>query len=240
VLFDIPSQADSAAAVSSRRPGAQMFFVMPWQGRTLIGTGHALVGELDDPTKVPEKQIVEFVDAVDEAVPSLGVSRSRVARLFSGCLPAADADRLKLTNRPLIVNHAKHGFAGLYSLWGIKYTTSRALAQRVLRTAFGKEFNVPASASRPARPPSLVPSIAHAALPGEPVRAGDLNPAQIADLVRLAEQTGVQHLDDLVLRRCGLGDFPANARDLAAIVAAQLPWTAERRRAEIQRFAGIE
>jgi hypothetical protein len=58
--------------------------------------------------------------------------------------------------------------------------------------------------------------------------------------VQLAEQTGVQHLDDLVLRRCGLGDFPANARDLAAIVAAHLPWTAERRRAEIERFAGIE
>jgi glycerol-3-phosphate dehydrogenase len=52
----------------------------------------------------------------------------------------------------------------------------------------------------------------------------------------LADEEGALHLDDLLLRRAGLGDDPAALRALAPRVAARRGWPPERAAAELSRL----
>ena len=140
VLFDIPYETDCAAAVAARRQGAQTFFIVPWQGRALAGTGHAPAPEGSEDAPVPESEIHRFIGELSEAAPGLGLSPDRVESVLQGKLPVTPEDPHKLSGRPLIRDHGDHGCSGLITVWGIKYTTARAVAGRVLKLAFGSRI----------------------------------------------------------------------------------------------------
>jgi glycerol-3-phosphate dehydrogenase len=149
VLFDVPSEARSAAAVSARRSGSQMFFILPWRGRTLVGTGHALMPDNAEDRPVPEELVDKFVHQVAEAVPALNLKESRVERVYQGVLPAVDSNEMQLTSRPMIVDHGENGMQGFYTVWGIKYTTARDIAATLIRKAFPGQSNVAVTYRRP-------------------------------------------------------------------------------------------
>lgn len=233
VLFDVPITGESAGAVTAREQGAQTFFVMPWQGRALIGTGHAPVEGRDESVAVPEYLIERFVEQVARAAPSLDLTMSKVSRVFGGRLPISSPDPLRLTARPWIVDHRQSGAAGLYSVWGIKYTTALAVARRVVARACGNRA-APRERYRPEGvEPIRIPST-------ESDRHGSILPELQGDNLKRVADLGLAteacHLDDLVLRRCGLGDHPGSARELAGPMAATMPWNNERRDSELSRF----
>ena len=149
LLFDVTNDLGSAAAVSARRANSQTFFMLPWRGQTLIGTGHALMPAGERQDIVPENLISEFIQQVAEAVPALNLTESKVARIYQGVLPAGHGDEMQLTTRPLIVNHGDSGLQGLYTVWGIKFTTARDIAKVMLRKAFPSLRNVPVTYKRP-------------------------------------------------------------------------------------------
>ena len=149
VLFDVPTEARCAAAVSARRPESQMFFILPWRGRTLVGTGHALMPDGAENKPVPERLVNEFVRQVAEAVPALNLEKSRVERIYQGVLPAVDSDEMQLTSRPMVVDHSENGMKGFYTVWGIKYTTARDIAATLIRKAFPGRSHVAVTYRRP-------------------------------------------------------------------------------------------
>ena len=157
----------------------------------------------------------------------------KVSRVFGGQLPISNPDPLTLTARPWIVDHRQSGTAGLYTIWGIKYTTALAVARQVLGTAFG-DRTAPREPYRPAGfEPISIPSreaVQESATTTEPQHEVF---KQVADLGRA---TKACHLDDLVLRRCGLGDHPGCARELAGPMAATMTWSDDRRDIELARF----
>ena len=137
VLFDIPNDAKCAAAVSARRAGSQMFIMLPWRGLTLVGTGHALMPNGAEEQPVPDDKVNAFVGQVAEALPALGLSESRIKRIYQGVLPAANRAEMELTSRPMIVDHDENGAKGFYTVWGIKYTTARCVASSLIGRIFG-------------------------------------------------------------------------------------------------------
>ncbi len=149
VLFDVPYNSDAAAAVAARRPGAQTFFIVPWRGRALVGTGHAPLPPGSEDAQVPEGEIHRFINEVSEAVPALGLSPAKVHSVLEGKLPVSPSDPHRLSGRPLIADHGAHGKHGLFTVWGIKYTTARAVARRVLKLAFANRLGQPGPYSRP-------------------------------------------------------------------------------------------
>jgi glycerol-3-phosphate dehydrogenase len=149
VLFDVPNDAGCAAAVSARRPGSQMFFLLPWRGRMLVGTGHALMRGDHEDSPVPDEHISAFVEQVAEAVPALELGEARIERVYQGVLPAEHGDEMQLTSRPMIVDHGERGIKGLYTVWGIKYTTARDIAITLIRKAFPDSSNVEVTYRRP-------------------------------------------------------------------------------------------
>ena len=137
IAFRRTALADHALAVAPRRKGAQIYFVVPWQGVMLAGTGHAVWHDGPEPVSVPEPLLEAFIADLNAAVPGLRLGPREILRVFAGLLPAQRAGAAALAKRAAIVDHgAGRGPAGLYSVSGIKLTTARAVAARLLDQAF--------------------------------------------------------------------------------------------------------
>lgn len=134
LLLDRKMSGSCAVALTAPRHGGQTFFAYPWRGQLLVGTGHApWNGDLerigpDEPT------IERFLTAVNAAAPALTLTRGDVRHVFAGLLPTTAPGAAALTKRPTIIDHgARGGHRGLYTVVGIKLTTSHDTAVKLLR-----------------------------------------------------------------------------------------------------------
>jgi len=165
VLVNHTPLSSAALAVARAEPGSRTYFLVPWRGRVLVGTGHAAwSGALDHPAPT-EAQLRELLDDVHAAIPSFLATPEHVAHVFCGILPAARADSPETAARPVVAEHARYGGpSGLWSVSGVKYTTARRVAEQLVRDIFG---NRPyrANTDRPATSDRDIPPIpAEAAL----------------------------------------------------------------------------
>ena len=220
VLFDRKALSrDALALVDPRQPRGPMLFATALDGKLMVGTGYVPLHATDDaPWRARvDAEIDEFIAAVNAIAPDLALDRRAVLRVYAGVLPAA-ARGGRPRNRPVVSDHGRHGGpAGLYSLTGTKFTTARASALRVLQR-IGRTFALP----MPGEPPLPYPPL--------PIDAGKLlelrgpvplsNRDVVERLAHIVTAEAVEHLDDLVLRRTGIGDDPAAAQKLAADLCA--------------------
>ncbi|MFQ5467800.1 MAG: FAD-dependent oxidoreductase, partial [Kiloniellaceae bacterium] len=228
VVFDRPPPADCALAARARGKGVQTYFLVPWKGVLLAGTGHASWDGGVDAPRLSAPQLAAFIADLNAAVPGLCLGESDVARVFAGILPATRAGGTDLTVREAIVDHgARGGPSGLISLCGIKLTTARRVADKVLRQAFPAARPVPYNELPRLARTEPEPDYPFRWMPG----AGDN--AWRGPLARAVAEDAVEHLDDLILRRSALGDNPARARRLAEAAAALFAWDGARRGREI-------
>ncbi len=232
VVFRREALADAALAVAPRRRAAQTYFLVPWKGALLAGTGHApWRGGLDRPGPTPE-QLLEFIADLNAAVPGLELTPHDVHRVFAGLLPATRADTSEPTTREVIVDHgARGGPGGFFSLSGVKLTTARRMADKVLRRAFPAAVPLTAAAFPRPAPAVTAPEYPYFWMPPP----GD--EAWQADLRRAAADEAVQHLSDLLLRRSNLGDNPDRAFHVAPDVCRLLGWDAGRTAQELADLA---
>jgi glycerol-3-phosphate dehydrogenase len=112
-------------------------FLLPWRGRTLIGTTDEVYeGEPDD-FRVTEADITGLLAHVAAEVPGLGLTRADVLHTYGGLRPLVEDSSATSTydtsRRSEICDHAREGGPqGLISVLGGKWTTSRALAAAVV------------------------------------------------------------------------------------------------------------
>ena len=105
VVIERPPPADCALAVAPRRPGAQTYFLVPWKGILLAGTGHGPWHGGPDGPRVPADLLARFIADLNAAVPGLNLAEGDVARVFAGLLPARRAGAAELTVREVVVDH---------------------------------------------------------------------------------------------------------------------------------------
>ena len=231
VLFRRPPPADQALAIQARRKGAQTYFLVPQRHMTVAGTGYAPWQGEAIGRRLPEALLERFVAELNEALPALALTAGDVVRTYVGRLPARTAGTAELTDRPSIIDHGRAGGpAGLFSVRGVKLTTARALAERVIGRAFPGARPVAQQAF--ARPPALVLPPEHLLLDPQ---AADPLPWRHA-LRRAVREEAALHLDDLLLRRSGFGDDPGRALAVAPVACRLLGWDGERARAERARL----
>lgn len=232
LLLDVPPPCNAAVAVRRDAPGSRTYFLVPCAGRVLAGTFHdACAADCADP-RPTEAQIARFIADLRAAAPGLGASRDCVLAVLSGLLPAHPPGTARQAERPRIVHHADLGGPrDLWSVSGVKYTTARAVAERVVSAALPAprhERRPPADTQRPATDtwPGLL----------DP-RGPDNGPEAAAHIRRIAATESVVHLDDLVLRRTAWGLVPADALAAGRTAAAMLGWDRERCERELRRLA---
>lgn len=157
LLFDREPVSEAAAvAVSAPRPDAPVLFLHALDGRLFAGTWHAPWSGPLDRLDVPEAALAAFVADLNAAVPGLDLRLDQVRRVYPGLLPTTRPGGEEQRARDVILDHGTLGGPrGLVSLSGIKLTTARAVAEKVLRrglAAIGRPLP-PASP----RPRPLVP-----------------------------------------------------------------------------------
>jgi glycerol-3-phosphate dehydrogenase len=199
LLLDRPAIAEVAVAVEPKRPGARMYFVLPWHGRMLAGTFHAPAAKGATAAIPTEEQVSSFLDDLNAAVPGLRLRRGDVVQVYAGLLPARREGDAEPTHREVIHDHGQRGEPkGLWTVIGIKFTTARAVAEATLKRIAADDGGAPgdnASCPRPA--PALgfgriaAPKGAHP--PGLELTRESLR--------ALVDQEAVVEPDDLLLRR---------------------------------------
>jgi len=137
VLFDKPALSSHALAIAPKQPNARTYFLVPWKGRLLAGTGHAPWNKGSKPPKPTKHMMDSFVDDLNFAVPNVGLTRENILHIFSGLLPATREGGVGLTKREVILDHSEHGGPkGFYSVSGVKFTTARLVAEKLLHRIF--------------------------------------------------------------------------------------------------------
>lgn len=228
ILFRTQALSEYALAlVPPSRPG-HTYFVHNWQGRLLAGTGEVLLAD-DDREPLPRPaDIAGFIADLNDAVPDLSLGKNDIEWVYSGVLPASASG--KLAAREVILDHGKRqGPAGLFSVSGVKYTTSRRVAEKTMKKVF------PGSRAKKSLPPEAANSrrwfCTYDWQAGGNWDANALRP--------LVEEEAVMHLDDLVFRRTGLGENPRRALDLLPRLRSLFPWSDSRWRQECQRVTAL-
>lgn len=112
----------------------RVFFVIPWYGRTLVGTTESSIADATQAVVTPAEQAY-LLGAVRELMPGLGWTDVDVIASFAGArtLQAEDADSLSAQTREFAITTPKPGL-----IWPIggKYTTARCDAAEVIDAVY--------------------------------------------------------------------------------------------------------
>ena len=203
------------------RSGGRFLFLVPWEGRTMVGTSY-------EPAEDPPSDPLVFLAEAARAFPWAELAPGDVALVHEGLVPGR-GDAHGISTRPRLIDHeAEDGLPGLVSLQGVKYTTARAEAQRAIDLAT-RRLGGPATPCRTATTP----------LPRARPLEGELRERARA---AVAEEMALT-LADAVLRRLDLGTGgPAPAAELDVVLAVlrtELAWDAARERVERAALAGV-
>jgi glycerol-3-phosphate dehydrogenase len=234
-LFNRKPVSDHAVAVAPKTPGGRTYFLVPWKGMLLAGTGHA---PWIDPLRTANPssaQIVEFINDLNCAVPGLKLNLDDILHVFAGLLPVTRDGSVDLLCREVILNHAEQGGPqGLYSISGIKFTTARLVAEKTLRRIFPGKTPVTVSAHKessqfPRRLRRWETSNSD----------GCLCPSDVwwkIIIERIIEEESILHLDDLIFRRTTLWQNSEKALELAPVISDLFSWDDIRRKQERDRL----
>ncbi|MGD1712230.1 FAD-dependent oxidoreductase [Dapis sp. BLCC M172] len=120
--------------------GSRFFFIAPWRGRSMIGTEYAVYSQDPDDFQITEEDINQFITAINQAYPGAKLKREEISFVHGGMLPTTNVN--PQTGEPIlakhyqIFDHSQTGLLGLISLVGVKYTTARDVAEKVVNYLF--------------------------------------------------------------------------------------------------------
>lgn len=231
ILFNRPAPSDHALAVAPPTPNGHTYFLHPWKGLLFAGTGHVPFTGKPEDARPDDSLINGFIADLNAAIPGINLQRSDILRIFSGLLPAKAEGSSDLSVRAIITDHgADGGPTGLFSVSGVKFTTSRLVAEKTLRLAI------------PSLPPyshDIAPEIKPAGQRGvyefHSHPPEDISAWRKSILAIITEES-VLHLDDLVLRRTTICDIPEQAIAIAPALCQIFGWQQERIDNELLRL----
>jgi len=194
--------------------GGGHLFLLPWRGKTIIGTTDiAYEGDPDELTVGP-REITAYIAVINRTIPGAELTRDDVLHAYAGLRPliqdkAEPENPYKASRKSEVVDHEdEDGPKGLFSAIGGKWTTSRRVAENaVTRIAqrLGKDV-----------PPSKT---AETPLPGGWIEA--LDPFFDAMNARYTELSGAR-LDELVFTYGSEVDAVAELASKSAAMAERM------------------
>lgn len=209
LVLDRAPISESAIAVTAQGSESQTYFLVPFGEKTVAGTAQ-IPCDSDDFSVIPTRLEVEnFLDQINKAAPGLDVSPVDVACVWNGQVSASYAGADVANDKPVVVDHTEYGGpTGLISVSGVKYTTARRLAQRVVGLLPGPPV-APLEDVRCDECISQVPGYGELTL----------GPAITDQMRKIVENEAVVSADDLIMRRTGLWQDPVSVLDHWDVIA---------------------
>lgn len=111
---------------------ARTLFISPWHGCSIVGTSHVTLRAEHDDIDASDAAIMEMIDEVSDALPSLELGASDVRSVHVG-YTLADETGASGAKRSLMLDHrSRDGVEGFVSVIGNKYTTAPEIARRAV------------------------------------------------------------------------------------------------------------
>lgn len=215
--------ARKAALVGATRAGRALV-LLPWNGRTLVGTSESSDTRQPDDQDARRTEVDAFLVDINATFPALGLKAEEVTLVHRGIVPAATVNgQLSLLGQSRIIDHGKGGqLPELMSIVGVKYTTARIVAERAVDLLLSKLGRAPVACRTAV---TLLPGAGlEQAEPGDPV-------------AHAVQEEMAQTLADVVIRRTGLGAAgkPADSvmNDVAVRMQEMLRWSDQRKANEL-------
>jgi glycerol-3-phosphate dehydrogenase len=122
--------------------GYRNLFVTSWRGRSLIGTFYSDYPDDPDNLSVSPDEIASYIDEFNQAYPSAQLTYDDVRFTFAGLLPKAPGasdEEPVCDKRYKLIDHATtENIDGLITVFGVKWTTARDVAQQAINIAASK------------------------------------------------------------------------------------------------------
>jgi glycerol-3-phosphate dehydrogenase len=131
-------------ALGGKSKSGRHLFLVPWRERALFGTWESPRACSPDDRGVNAADVASFIADLNYAFPSLDLTAADVTLVHRGIVPAAQhaGGRVSLEGHEFVRDHAddrgEGRVDGLLSVAGTKYTTARAVAERVTDIIFSK------------------------------------------------------------------------------------------------------
>ncbi len=120
--------------------GSRLFFITPWRNRSVVGTALSYYDKNPDDLKVTQEDVQEFLTDFNQACPLAQLTLKDVSWIHSGFLPSSGvnpkAGNVQISKKYQILDHRTQGLHGLISTVGVKYTTARDVAEKVVDKVF--------------------------------------------------------------------------------------------------------
>ena len=134
--------------IMSMTPSGRHFFIIPWRNHSLIGTTDKEYIGSPDEYQVTKKSINELLDEVNSSFGKNPLKYEDILHTYGGLRPLVEdqTENVYESSRKYeIYDNAQDGLDGLITVEGGKYTTSRNLAENVIKMVSKKlNKNLPA------------------------------------------------------------------------------------------------
>jgi glycerol-3-phosphate dehydrogenase len=136
----VTTRAAGEEALGARTASGRHLFLVPWRGRALLGTWEAQKPSESGAAVASSDEVSSFIAELNQAFPALDLNLGDVTLVHRGVVPAASGGdgKLRLEGHDQVRDHAADGVEGLVSVAGTKYTTARAVAERVVNRVIAK------------------------------------------------------------------------------------------------------
>ena len=124
--------------------------ITPWRGRSIVGSLHVAADDHSEAAQATESEIARLLADVNTAYPGASLTPEDVSFVHVGLLPREEARPGRRVSPDRLSDHyeirdhgAVDGMEGLLSVVGVKYTTARDVAAKVVRLALKKLGRAP-------------------------------------------------------------------------------------------------
>ncbi|CAA9460348.1 MAG: Glycerol-3-phosphate dehydrogenase [uncultured Rubrobacteraceae bacterium] len=143
VVDPFPGAPAGEALYAEAKEDGRPYFIVPWNGRYLIGTTDLRYeGDLDE-VVASEEEIDYLINETNTVIPTANLTREKVLFTYSGIRPLPyepEGAEGGVTRGHLVYDHAGHDprIDGLVSIIGGKLTTYRNLARETVNEVYEK------------------------------------------------------------------------------------------------------
>ena len=115
--------------------GKRLYFFVPWENYTMIGTEYKLCNENPGEFQVKAEYIQEMIDGVNSIYPQADLKYEDISFYHAGLMPIQDEsteNNIQLEKNSSFFEQHDQDFANVISIRGVKFTTAPYIAHEVV------------------------------------------------------------------------------------------------------------